>query len=241
MPKVRARKKQQSPEVLPSTGEVVGEPVAGIQETTVGTPEGVPQSDEPMARDPEPPEPPKYDGVWLNTVPLVDGADAEVRVIDGALVARRPGVDGTDELDPIPEMELPFEGFVVPMGLSIRESNGVVGDRVVGICRWQITMNGVLVYSPRIYSATLRDALFEAGWAVQRLVKQMETSGVRWWDERYWRGRVVFYQARRWTVGDHWPSTGSMYLVPEGGEASDGREVGMLDEGVVWLRPEEGG
>lgn len=145
-------------------------------------------------------------------------------------VAHQPGVAASDETEEIPERFLPFMGYLVPMGISIREANGLVepsqGDaaqqpHVRGICRWQVTMSGEVVYSPRDQPLTVRDALLQAGGALQALVAQMERTGIRWWDERTWRGRAVWYQGVEALVMAHDPMRGTMLLVPEAAVMGD--------------------
>lgn len=232
MPKIKAKKK---------TGGVIPSPMPAVvseeahHSSTNDLPEAPQgeQAPDPVSEEEIPERVELEVGQWLNTVPVVGGADMDVLRLDsGELVARRGGVAGTDEIPEIPELLVPFNGFLVPMGLSIRESNGAVGDRVAGVCKWQITMNGELVYTK--HAATLRDALFDAGWAVQRLVEQLERDGVRWWDERTWRHRRVNIGPITCIVVAHRPERGEVGLMAADGSSSDVLDVDILDPHLTW-------
>jgi hypothetical protein len=243
MPKIKAKRKTQAAAPaqpteganLPAPGdlpEAPGEPTTGLTEIVI--PKIAPLPEPAPASTPEEiPERVELEvGRWINTVPVVGGTDMDVLRLDsGELVARRGGVAGTDEIPEIPEILVPFEGYVVPMSVSIRESNGLVGDRVAGVCKYQITMNGELVYAKN--ARTLRDALIYAGWTVQRLVEQMEQDGVRWWDERTWRHRRVMVGPVACFVADFDPASGAMRVVPDADRDSV-FAVDILDSHLTW-------
>lgn len=208
----------------------------------------VPSDDGPHA---DPLEEALENSVLLNRV-AVGPAEYDVYALPNnpQTIAVVPEIDG-------PSRMVLFDGYLVPMSISIKEMNGFVtsptGQRViVGRCRWQIVANGQVIYSPERQEGTLRDALLAAQGAFQAIVRQMSDDRVRWWDEQNWRGRVVEYQGVRAIVLTREPSRGQMLLVPQGdadfpltrrevlGEMGVADRpngalwVDMLDAGVWW-------
>jgi len=194
---------------------------------------------------------------------LVDAAHYQTFLILGepadspnGMVSLIPGVAGTDELPAIPERVIPFQGHVVTAGVAIREMNMVAGEGdeqvIQGICRFQITLNAVVVYRPELrYARTLRDALME----VYGYLQKLQAHEVRWWDMSSWQERPVWYQGAAATIVGFTPESGQAWLEPVEGEvfpplaaarevlghagARTGVAVDILNPEVIWTRRAE--
>lgn len=154
----------------------------------------------------------------LGTV-AVDGRPYEWLGRDGAsFVAVDPIVAGPDT-EPIPGRLLPFAGYPVTADVMVRQTNRVVevdGRSVVlGMTRYSISLDGVLVYSPPIPSPGAASALAEAQHALGRLLAHP----VRWADEAAWRDRNVYYLDVPAIVRAFYPARGEVLLQVEPSEA----------------------
>jgi hypothetical protein len=163
---------------------------------------------------------------------------------EGQAVAVVPSVT-----EGVPDRLVPFTGYLVPMAINIKEANGIIatpdgGNVIAGRCRWQITANGAVIYSPAQSSFSAREALMEACGAFQALIKQMSQDQVRWWDQGNWRGRVVRYQGVDAVVFSADPLKGQMLLIPRSPaedfpltrtEALGGLEPSTRPGGALWV------
>jgi hypothetical protein len=192
----------------------------------------------------------------MNRVPTLGGPDLDVYAVDGGgLLAHRATVPAAEGVEEIPELSMPFNGYLVPAKIVIAEVNGIIERQpmlraepyVMGSCRWVISLNGEVVYSSAARNA--QEALLAAGGTFVALVNQMTAHGLRWWDEESYRGRPVWYGGVAAVVASR-DDEGHVLLVldapqPELKPPVEGPPslwVDILDPSIDWARtrPAEG-
>ena len=191
----------------------------------------------------------------------VDGLLYDRYGVPGASAVSVPGIPESEDQDPadVAPIMVPVDKSAYPVTVTIllRQVNRFVGEagnaRVAGASQWAITLNNALVYCP---SRQPRSSLSAMVAAIDALGKLM-VHPVRWWDERSWQGRPVWFQGVPAVVTHFWPDRGMCGLVavdgyafmPQGSEIeaglvepSDPRQVIMVDilsTEVHWTRTKD--
>ncbi len=168
----------------------------------------------------------------------MDGALYDRYGEPGASFVLVPGVaaEGQDP-DEVEEIIVPLgpRAYPVTMTLTLRQANHFVqgkdGPMVAGLSQWGVAMNGVPVYYPLNPARTTLAAMVSALDAIGKLM----THPVRWWQERSWKGRPVWYQGVPARITHFWPERGECGLHAEGGSSfvPQGRELeaGFVPDG----------
>lgn len=188
----------------------------------------------------------EVDGVQLDTFLRTDRPIGAVDRLVARVPSVPPGPDGTRE---IPERLVPHHGYLVAAGIALREENRLIDGVVVGLLRFTIALNGVLVYCPPRPAQDMETALLEAHHALRKL----RAHTVSWWHRPSWEGRPVWYQGVPCFVAELHGSRGCAVLVAQdghlfvpsgleiehGGPFDEPRQtcyVDILDPSVTWVR-----